>query len=199
LLYGAFAAVALPLLAIRLLGPDEPQARAAMVAAAVAIAAMPFVIMVRRVRRLLRARYGRDDLVDALRAELSHRREELAFLYGEGPSPLERALRRLCYACVAAAGGIVLGLERLPGLAGVVGVPTLFGVVAATGLLAAVAARARTEHRTDPKAERRLRFWSGPLGRWLFTLAGLRVKRRATPAPGVLSPVATPVPEARDA
>jgi serine/threonine-protein kinase len=199
LLYGAFAAVALPLLAIRLLGPDEPQARAAMVAAAVAIAAMPFVIMVRRVRRLLRTGYGRDDLVDALRAELSHRHEELAFLYGEGPSPLERALRRLCYACVAAAGGIVLALERLPGLAGVVGVPTLFGVVAATGLLAAVAARARTEHRTDPKAERRLRFWSGPLGRWLFTLAGLRVKRRATPAPGVLSPVATPVPEARDA
>src|SRR3989442_2064643 len=122
LLYGAFAAVALPLLATRLLEADEPQARAGILAAAVAIAALPVVVMVRRVRRLRKAGYGRDDLVDALRADLSHRREELAFLYGEGRSPLERALRRLCYACVAAAGGVVLAMERLPGLAGMVGV-----------------------------------------------------------------------------
>jgi len=180
LLYGGFAAVALPLLAVRLLGPDG--SRSAVVAAAVAIAAVPLAVMLARVRRLRKAGYGQEELVDALRAELSHRREELAFLYGEGPSRLERALRRLCYASVAAAGGIVLALERLPGLAGVVGVPTLLGVTMATALLAAVVARARTEHRTDPKAERRLRFWSGPLGKWLFALAGL-----------------TPVPDARDA
>ena len=180
LLYGAFAAVALPVLAVRSLEPDE--SRSAVVAAAVAIAAVPLVIMVARVRRLRKAGYGQEELIDALRAELSHRREELAFLYGEGPSRLERALRRLCYASVATAGGIVLALERLPGLAGVVGVSTLLGVAMATALLAAVVARARTEHRTDPKAERRLRFWSGPLGKWLFALAGL-----------------TPVPDARDA
>ena len=199
LLYGAFAGVTLPLLAVRLLGPEGPRARAALSAAAVLIAAVPLVVMVARVRRLRKAGYGREDLVEALRAELAHRREELAFLYGEGPSPLERALRRLCYACIAVAGGIAVVLERMPGLAGLVGVPTLFGVVTVTALLAAVVARARTEHRTDPKAERRLRFWSGPLGGWLFTLAGLQVKRRATPAPGVLSRVATPVPDARDA
>src|SRR5207244_1921792 len=107
LLYGAFAAISLPLLAIRLLGPDEPQARLAIVAAAVAIAAVPLAVMVARVRRLRKAGYGREDLVDALRAELSHRREELAFLYGDGPSRLERASRLLCYVCVAAAAGIV--------------------------------------------------------------------------------------------
>src|SRR2546422_49885 len=83
-------------------------------------------------------------------------------------------------------------MERLPVSAGMAGVPTLFGVVAGTGLLAAIAARARTEHRTDPKAERRLRFWSGPLGGWLFTLAGVQLKRRATPRPRVLSPDPTP-------
>src|SRR3989441_4698836 len=51
---------------------------------------------------------------------------------------------------------------------------TLFrslGIGAGVALLAAVMARARTEHRTDPKRERRLRFWGGPLGRWLFQLA----------------------------
>src|SRR2546430_9255005 len=35
------------------------------------------------------------------------------------------------YVRVAAAGGIVLALEQLPGLAGVVGLPTLFGVATA--------------------------------------------------------------------
>src|SRR5213079_882509 len=129
-----------------------------------------------------------------------HRREELAFLYGEGPSPLERALRRLCYACIAVAGGIVVVLERMPGLAGLVGVPTLFGVVTVTALLAAVVARARTEHRTDPKAERRLRFWSGPLGGWLFALADLRLTpREGTGASAAaLSSAITPVPGVRD-
>jgi eukaryotic-like serine/threonine-protein kinase len=199
LLYGAFSAVALPLLMVRLLEPDEPRSRAALLAVAAAVVAVPLVVMVSRVRRLRKAGYGQADLVDALRAELGHRREELAFLYGEGPSRLERALGPLCYVCVAVAGGIVTVLERVPALAGVLGVPTLFGVVTATALFAAVIARARTEHRTDPRAERRLRFWSGPVGGWLFTLAGVRVKRRPTPAPGVLAPVATPVPEARDA
>src|SRR5437667_117544 len=192
LLYGAFAAIALPLLAVRLLGPDEPPARAAIVAAAVAIVAVPLVVMVARVRRLRKAGYSQQELIDALRAELSHRREELAFLYGNGQPRLERALGRLCYVCVAAAGGIVLALEQLPGLAGVVGLPTLFGVATATALLAAVIARARTEHRTDPKAERRLRFWNGPLGRGLFMLAGLNL------TPSKAGEV-TPAPDARDA
>src|SRR5207245_10918394 len=90
-------------------------------------------------------------------------------------------------------------MERLPGLPGMVGVPTLFGVVAGTGLLAAIAARARTEHRTDPKAERRLRFWSGPLGERLFTLAGPQPKRRGAAAAGAHAPAATPGTDARDA
>jgi hypothetical protein len=173
LLYGAFAAVALPLLAVRLVGPDEPRAWAAIAAAAAAIATVPLAVMVARVRRLLGTGYRRRDLVDALHAESAHRSEELAFLYGDGPSRLERGLRPLCYVCVAAAGGVVLILERMPWLANVVGLSTAFGVLSAGALLAAVAARARTEHRTDPKAERRLRFWTGPLGGWLFALAQL--------------------------
>ena len=64
---------------------------------------------------------------------------------------------------------------------GVLGVPALvpaglrlpaFATSAGVALIAAVLARARTAHRTDPKSERRLRFWRGPLGRWLFKIAG---------------------------
>src|SRR5438046_3621579 len=201
LLYGAFAAIALPLLAVRLLGPDEPPARAAIVAAAVAIVAVPLAVMVARVRRLRKAGYSQQALIEARRAALSHPREALAFLYGNGQSRLERALGRLCYVCVAAAGGIVLALEQLPGLAGVLGVSTLFGVTTATALLAAVVARARTEHRTDPKAERRLRFWTGPFGAWLFTLPGLRLTPRGGTAASAAAPrpAVTPVPGVRDA
>src|SRR5437762_1154614 len=78
LLYGAFTAVALPLFVARLLRPEEPRALAATLAAVATIAAVPLVVMVARVRRLRKAGYGREDLVDALRAELSHRREERA-------------------------------------------------------------------------------------------------------------------------
>ena len=49
-------------------------------------------------------------------------------------------------------------------------------IVAATSLLASVVARARTEQRTDPRGERRLQFWRGPMGRWLFRLAGVGVE-----------------------
>jgi len=205
LIYGALAAVALPVLALQLLGPEDLRARAAALAGGILIATAPIAVMVARVRRLLKTGYGRQDLVDALRAEHAHRAEELAFLYGDGPSRLERAMRRLCYVCLAAAAAVVMGIERTPELAGRVGMPGLFGAAAVTALLAAVVARARTEHRTDPKGERRLRFWSGLPGAWLFALAGPREpRRRDTPpasvvSPLVLSPAITPVPDVRDA
>ena len=48
------------------------------------------------------------------------------------------------------------------------------GVVA---LLAAIVARARTEARTDPRGARRLRFWRGPIGRLLFRIAEVGLRR----------------------
>src|SRR5207302_1508427 len=59
----------------------------------------------------------------------------------------------------------------------------VWGAATLVALFAAVVARGRTEHRTDPKGERRLRFWSGPPGRWLFALARLRLPP-LTPPPG---------------
>ena len=206
LMYGTLAGVGIPLLALRFFDQVEPSARVATAAAAAAIAAAPMAVMLARVRRLLKAGYGRRDLTDALRAELAHRREELAFLYGQGPSGLERVTRRLAYLSVAAAAAIVAMLERVPGLADVVAVPPLFGIAAATALLAGLVARWRAEHRTDPKAERRLRFWNGPVGAWLFGLAALRLASRSAPAqqpelengPVSLVPAVTPVPGASD-
>jgi serine/threonine-protein kinase len=183
LLYAAFAGIALPLVALQFLEVRDVESRAALAAGAVAIAAAPIALMVARVRRLVRAGFGHRDLTDALRAELLHRREELAFLYGPGPSRLERASRRLCYLALALSAGVVAALERTPALAARPLVPIVWTAAVLVALLSAVVARGRTEHRTEPRGERRLRFWSGPPGRWLFALAKLRLRRPVTHPP----------------
>ncbi|OLD69497.1 MAG: hypothetical protein AUF63_00480 [Candidatus Rokubacteria bacterium 13_1_20CM_70_15] len=177
LVYATLAGLAVPLLAASF-SSGETLATKLLAAGGVAwVLLFPVGYMVRRVRRLFAAGYEREDLVEALEAALERRREELAFLYGEGPSGFERTLRRLSYAALGAAAAAV-GLHLLePAPLPDASLFAAFGVSALAALLAAIVARARTEHRTDPKAERRLRFWRGPLGRWLCRVAGLRLHR----------------------
>ena len=153
----------------------------ATLALAVALAA-PVVVAVVRVRGLLTAGQRREDLVAALDSRQARRREELAFVYGDGPTSFERIMTWLARAAlVVTATGVAVA-------SGAFAVPVLLAPLlpfaaaggAATALLASVMARARTEQRTDPVGERSLRFWRGPLGRALFRLAGLRT---AAPPP----------------
>ena len=193
LIYGASASVVVAITAIRF-------AWATALAISALVVAVPVAVMLARVRRLLRAGYGRHDLTEALRAELTHRREELSFLYGRGPSRLERVLRWVTYACLAIVAGIAGALVDLPVLDHAGGISTAFAIVATCAILAAFVARRRTELRTDPKTERRMRFWSGRLGEWLFRLAELRLGlREMSPGSTALSPAVTPVPGGRDA
>src|SRR2546422_422053 len=167
LVYGTLLGLAVPLLVMQLVTSAELGARLVAAGFIVWLFVLPTVLMVSRVRRLCAAGFDRDDLTDALAAELVRHREELAFLYGEGPSRLERLLRRLAYAGVClAATAVGVGL-RAPGLDASSVQLAALGIGAGVALLAAVMARARTEHRTDPKRERPLRLWGGPLGRWL--------------------------------
>jgi hypothetical protein len=69
--------------------------------------------------------------------------------------------------------------------------PVLGAAAAATSLVAGILARARTEKRTDPRGERRLRFWRGPLGRGLFRIAGVGLKP-TTPIVTILGRLETP-------
>ena len=121
-----------------------------------------------RVRRLLASGYRHESLVAALAAERGRRREELAFVYGAAPSPFERSMERLARTAVFVAAASVW-VRAAP--------PELFAGAGAVALLAAIVARARTELRTDPRGERRLRFWRGPLGRWLFRVAEVGLRR----------------------
>jgi hypothetical protein len=147
----------------------------ATLALAVALAA-PAIVAVVRVRRLLTAGLRREDLVAALASRQARRREELAFLYGDGATSFERIMTWLTRAALAvAATGVAggSGVFAVPLLL-VPWLPFIAAGGAATALLASIMARSRTEQRTDPVGERSLRFWRGPLGRALFRLAGLR-------------------------
>lgn len=140
--------------------------------------AFPIVYMQLRVRRLLVAGHTRDDLLDAIAGNLARRREELAFVYGDRLTAFERGTRFIAWLGVAAmAMGVAAGFRTIPGLPPDMA-PLLTVTAGSIALLAAIVSRARTEQRTAPRAERRLRFWRGPLGRLLFRFAALGMERR---------------------
>ena len=171
-------AILLPMAVAAWLSSTPPAERVFATAALVAGVVVPGVVAVTRVRRLLAAGHDRGDLVAALAARQARRREELAFVYGPRPVGIERAiawLARIALLGTAAAVAAIVGAIAVP-----VDVEPLLPAVAvasaATSLLASVVARARTEQRTDPRGERRLRFWRGAMGRWLFRIAGVGVE-----------------------
>ena len=134
--------------------------------------ALPLPIALRRVRRLVAAGHSGDDLVAGLEAELRRRREELAFVYGAKPSRFESVLRMVVFGALVVGTAAASAGHRWP--AAPHGVWYLVLGSGAVALLACVVVRARAALRDDPRLARTLRFWRGPLGRFLFRLAALR-------------------------
>ncbi|MGH7519855.1 MAG: serine/threonine-protein kinase [Gemmatimonadales bacterium] len=160
----------LPVAALSWLYSNDPALHAAAAAGLGAALLLPAALAIARVRRLLAAGYGHHDLVTALVAERARRREELSFMYGAAPSGFEHAVRWLAWmAILVVTAWVWLSPPEAPRETGV--------AAAGVALLAAIVARARTEQRTDPRGARRLWFWRGPLGRGLFRLAGLGLRR----------------------
>ncbi len=176
------------------LSPATATARAvATVALGVALL-LPILVSVARVRRLLAAGHQREELVAALAARQARRREELAFVYGLGPTSFERSmgwLARLASLTTVAAVSAMLELISVPPVI-VSLLPSVVMIGGATALLAAILARARTEKRTDLVGERALRFWRGPLGRALFRIAGRRPPAGGPSIVSVLGRLETP-------
>src|SRR6266540_3371974 len=93
--------------------PLGPGVRAAATAALAAALLVPLAVAVARVRRLVTSGHRREELVAALAFNRARRREELAFVYGSGPTKFERGLRWLAHIavlCGAAAVSDVLPL-----------------------------------------------------------------------------------------
>lgn len=187
-------AILLPATVAAWLSPAAPGVRGVATTALAAALIVPAVVAAARIRRLLAAGHDRGDLVAALAARQARRREELTFVYGPRATGFERAVAWLTRAALlsfAAAAG---------GMAGVIAVPPQFvpllpavaAAGAATALLTGVVARARTEQRIDPRGERRLRFWRGAPGRWLFRLAGAGAFKPITRIVTILGSSETP-------
>ena len=179
---GRLGLLLLPVAVLTWLETSDPGLRAAATAACIAALLLPVFTAIARVRRLLASGFRHESLVTALSAERARRREELAFVYGAAPGAFERTMERVARVAVLVAG-VTLWVRGAP--------IELVAGAAIVGLLAAVVARARPELRTDPKGERRLRFWRGPLGRCLFRLAGIRL-RDVPPIVTILSRFETP-------
>jgi len=142
-----------------------------------AVSAVPLTGVVARVRRVLKAGYGRDDVLQALSQEVEHQHQELAYLYGERYRDDARRLRKLSYGALGAALAGAAGIAALaipPVLPAYLGITAL----AAGGAVAGV----RAERRSGRTARDRLKFWKGRIGRWLFRAAGIGLKRTALPS-----------------
>lgn len=173
--------VFLPFVLDTVLPLDSLEATLPLAAFAGAMLLLPAGFLVGRVRRFLRSGHDVEDLVEALHAEHVRRCEELAFVYGTGPSRLERLMHAAVYATLGVAAlavGLATDGSRLSALPGL---PVFAAAAGGAALLAAMIARARTEQRTDPRGERRLRFWRSRLSGWVFRLAGIGLSR-ARPA-----------------
>jgi serine/threonine-protein kinase len=145
-----------------------------------AAAASPIALAVRSVRRLLKAGYRQEDLVHGLGLELARRREEQEFAAGvqEGATWWERWMRTKMYAALglAAVSGAAAFLLPYPAVVFAFG---LFGLSAAAAVATGLGALAASRSRLDDAEARRLRFWKGRIGRWLFTLSSLGLRGRA--------------------
>ena len=186
-------AILLPMAVAAWLSSTPPAERVFASAALAAGLIVPGVVAVARVRRLLAAGHDRGELVAILEARQVRRREELNFVYGPRPVGMERAmawLARVALLGAATAAAGIVGVIAVP-LEVALLLPAVAVASAGTALLASIVARARTEQRTDPRGERRLRFWRGAAGRWLFRIAGLGFER-TTPVVTVLHSSETP-------
>jgi len=156
----------------------DPALRAAASAALGVAILVPAWVAIARVRRLIAAGHRREDLVAALATAQARRLEELAIAYGAEPSSFDRGVHWLARTAllVAAAAVWVLSTGALIQVGDLI--PRVAAGAAGVALLAAIAARARTEQRTEPRGQRRLRLWRSPLGRLVFRLAAIGLRRR---------------------
>src|SRR6267143_2622 len=95
------------------LSPASGAMRAVATSALAVALALPAMVAVVRVRRLLAAGHRRAELVSALAARQARRREELAFVYGPSPTSFERGIGWLARVSL---------LATITGVAGALGV-----------------------------------------------------------------------------
>jgi serine/threonine-protein kinase len=155
---------------------------------AFAIGSAPAGMLLRMTRQLLKAGYGRRELLLALKDDLQTRREELAFEHRTGKTWLDRLASGLWYGGLGAmsagtAVAIFVDLDALPRPVRV-GLAVLTFGGAFTTLAALPLAAARGSRRRGLAGTGWAKFWDSRAGKWLFEVAGFRLRTLPVPATG---------------
>ena len=133
----------------------------------------PLISVVRRLRRVIKTGLGHYDITQAFRDDLASRTEELRYIYGD----YERSRRILLRIAYGALGVSIVSL------AAAFPISSLWPfVITTTSALVAALAGWQSDKRTDKQAKRRLKFWQGRFGQWLFALAGFGLEAKPLPS-----------------
>ena len=137
---------------------------------------VPIVSLVRVTRRLLKSGFTQADATEAFLHDIDRKEEEFRFQVGERVTWIDRTLRALKMGGfgVAAASYVLFVLGAPEDFFMVLGVAALD-----VGVIGTLIQELRTRARGDIMGERYHRFWKSKLGKWLFDLAGLNLKRIA--------------------
>ncbi len=134
----------------------------------------PLISVVRRLRRVIKTGFGHYDITQGFRDDLASRKEELRYIYGDDYERSHRILRRVAYGA--------LGVSAVS-LAAVFPISSLWPfVMTTTSALVAAFAGWQSDKRTDKQAKRRLKFWHGRFGKWLFAFAGFGLGAKQLPS-----------------
>jgi serine/threonine-protein kinase len=152
---------------------------------ALTIGSAPAVMLLRLARQLVKSGYGHRELLLALKDDLQARRDEMAFERTASRNWVGRLGSSLWYGGLGATGlgtalAFILDLNALPGpaVAGLAAL-TVGGFIATfVGLPIAAAGGGPRPGLADARWGR---FWESRVGRWLFKLAGIRLKDLPAP------------------
>ena len=165
---------------IELMRHGTPPAYKIAAAAAVSAAsiALPFVILLRRLRTVLRLGYGTEDIANGLRASYERQREVFKYEFGATRSLRERISKVAAIVGFAGAAGVG-ALAATHALAAPV---AAFGVLALDAGIVGTALTLRWRRLREGSGSRLARFWEGRVGQKLAAISGYKLGLRAIPA-----------------
>jgi serine/threonine-protein kinase len=137
---------------------------------------VPTAMLLNEVRKLANVGFGPEDLARAFKTHLDDGRELRAIEHGRDPSLFERVVRAIAVGSLTGAAALGIGVLSWPVLSDIVW--ELLGTTV-TGLGTGLITVMRIQRRRDLASEVWWRVWSRRLGRWLFNLATLGLKRDA--------------------
>jgi serine/threonine-protein kinase len=141
----------------------------------VVLGVIPIGGQVARIRRLLRQGFGHADVMLGIKEESERRREELAVELGREPSVIERGLIAIRWPALAVCATGLLGMMLG---AGWFRLAPAWWLATSGGLVAWLLGGILRQRRTDAIGKRRLKYWGGRFGRWLFKIAGIGLEPR---------------------